>query len=124
MPPFDYTSIRDNVVQVQIKDKGKLATLLGPGVATSGQPAWDPQPGADVEQPVWIVETELKARDVDGTVVQITDTMFLASPEGVITIEPELATRLLLDGRKWQVVQVKRIKPGGTLMAWKVIARR
>lgn len=121
---FDYVGIRDNVAQIQIKDKGKLGTLLAPGDPTSGQPPWDPKPGADQSQSVWVVETSLRASDVDGTVVQATDSVYLVSPEGVISIEPTLKNRLRVEGETWQIVKVKRVKPGSVQLLWKVFVRK
>lgn len=128
---FNYTRLRDNVVQKQIKDKGKLATLLSPGPDTSGQPAWDPEPGPPVEQEAWVVQTTLKKEDVgapgraEGKYgnVQATDSAFLVSPEGVLA-DPELVDRMRLDGKVFQVIKVMPLKPGPVTMLWKLFARR
>lgn len=128
---FNYTRLRDNVVQKQIKDKGKLAVLLLPGQATSGQPAWDPEPGEPVPQEAWVLQTSLKKEDIgapgraEGKYgnVQATDSAYLVSPEGVLT-DPELVDRMRLDGKISQVVAIRPLKPGPVTMLWKLFARR
>lgn len=123
MPDFDYAGLRDSVVQPLIRDFGKVtdATLISPGVPTGAE--YDPQPGPPVEQPVKVVQTELKKEDVDGTTVQATDLVFLASTEGVTT-DPELADKMIVDGKTYQVVRIKPLKPGSITMLWRVFCRR
>lgn len=121
---FDYAGLRDRAVQPLIKRFGKVTTakLLSPGAPTSGQPAWDPEPGADIEQPVQVVKTNVTIKDTEGTLVEMTDEAYLVSPEGV-TVDPELADRIEVDGSVLQIIMIKPLKPGPVTMLWKVFAR-
>lgn len=121
MPEFDYTGIRDTVVQPLTSDFGKTGTLKVPGAPTG--PAYNPTPGDDVDHAVTLVQTKLRQSDIDGTVVQATDSVFLVSPEG-LSIEPAMKQRLVVDGAEYQVVKVEPLKPGSVTMMWRVFARK
>lgn len=122
MPEFDYAGIRDTVVQPLMADFGKQTDgiLKIPGTPTG--PAYNPTPGEDTEQAVKVVEKEFTERDIPSSTVQITDTLFLMSPEGV-TVEPALGHRLEVEGETYQVVWVKRLRPGSVTMLYYVFAR-
>jgi len=121
MAAFDYSDLRDTVVQPLLKDFGKDAVLLMPGVTVG--PAYDPQPGADIEQPVTVVATKITAEDTVGTNVQMTDEAYLVSSEGVL-VDPKLVDRIRIGGQVLQVILIKSLKPGPVLMLWKVFVRR
>jgi hypothetical protein len=118
---FDYVSLRDAVVKPLIKDFGKTATLLAPGPSTGL--AYDPQPGTDVSQAIIVTETKVEEKDTVGTNVQMTDTAYLASPEGV-TVDPHLADRIVVGGVTYQVIKIVPLRPGPTTMLWKIFARK
>lgn len=123
MTAFDYAGLRDSVVIPLLRDFGKLAdgVLLFSGAPTGT--AYNPQPGADVPQPVKVVQTTFEKKDVDGSTIQKDDVKFIISPENV-TMDPELANRITVDGITYQAVNVKPLKPGSVVMLWTVQARK
>lgn len=126
--PINYESIRDNVAERLIRENGRTATLIAPGAPTG--PAWNPQPGPDVETPVQIVELSLsgQVRFVESlrpnTLIQEGDKIVMVSTEtgGV----PEVGHRLRddLDSAVYQILAVSPANPGAVVMFWKAVIRK
>lgn len=126
MAAFDYISIRDTVAEPLLKDFGSAdglpnGTLLIPGANTGT--AYNPQPGADVPQPCFVVGTVFTKEDMAGGNVEKHDRAFLVSTEGVVA-DPNMADRLQVGGVIYQVISIKPLKPGPIVMLWKVHARK
>lgn len=117
---FDYNRLRTQTAEPLLARFGRSAVLVKPGEPTG--PPYDPQPGPPDESPVIIVETEFKFKDMDGTLIQVTDKMFLMSTSA--GVEPENPDTFYDDDETFQVIQAKRLKPGPLNMLWKVHARR
>lgn len=118
---FDYTSLRNNVVDPLILEFGTSGTLLIPG--TSSGPAYDPQPGADILQPVTVVQTVFSKEDMARSNIEKDDVAFLVSTKDVTT-DPSLADRLTVADVTYQVIGIKPLRPGLVVMLWKVHARK
>ena len=119
---FDYPSLRDGLVEPQIADKGKPGQLSVNENPTGGDP-WDSQIGTPGLYPVTLVELEFKKETHNGTLVEKNDLLFLVSTEGV-TVDPQLADRMIVAGVEYQVVSVMPKAPGQTTMFWKIHVRK
>lgn len=104
-----------------IKDKGLAAVLLRAGTPTG--PAHDPQPGADVETPCYLVETGYSLTDRDATLVLQGDKLGLISTElnGYV---PAKTDRLRIGTDAYQLVDIKPLAPGGQVLLYEFHARR
>ncbi len=104
-----------------IKDKGSVQTLLRAGTPTG--PAHDPQPGADVRTPCYLVETGYSLTDRDATLVEQGDKLGLISTE-LAGYVPEKTDRIEIGGEEYQFVDIKPLAPGGTTLLYEFHARR
>lgn len=118
---YDYLALRNGSVEPLLAQFGTSGTLHV-NVAATGDP-WDSQLGGEDTHPITVVRTKFTQTDNQGTLVEANDVMFLVSTEGV-TIDPELAHRITVDGVAYQVVRVDPLRPGPTTMLWKVHARK
>jgi hypothetical protein len=125
---INYAGIRDNVAERLIRENGRTATLIAPGMATG--PAWNPVPGEPVQTPVRIVELSMggQVRFIESlkpnTLIQQGDKIVMVSTEtrGV----PEVGHTLQdsLDSKIYQIVAVSPQAPGPITMFWKVVIRK
>ena len=117
---FDYTSIRDGVVEPQLAAFGKDATLTQPGVATG--PEYDPTPGTPTEYPSRVLEIDFTVKDKTGGLVQEDDIKFMLSTAGDPL--PDLKGTLAIGSTTWQVVKLKPKSPGPVTLFWYVHCRK
>lgn len=142
---FDYTRLKVKTAERLIKKYGKSGTIVvssapgdilldrfgNPLLDRFGDPitvravstAYGSQLGFDVSHDVVLVQTVFKKADNSGTLVEMGDVLFLVSTQGM-TIDPELANRMTVDGVTYQVVRIDPLKPGPVIMLWKVHARK
>jgi len=113
MTGFNYTALRDNTAQPLIDRFGKDGTITA---TASDGPAWNPGGGTVVttETAVRLVQTEFKAEDRAGTLVQDDDLLFIVSTQGDPDIA--LANTLTVDGQVYQIVRVMPKAPGPVTM--------
>ena len=117
---FDYTTIRDNVVEVQIEAFGKAATLTQPGTATGDE--WDPTAGTPTTYSVMVLEQRFSMADRSGTLVQEDDRKFLMSTDG--SPAPDLKGTLTIGSDILQVVNLEPYSPGSVIMFYRVHCRK
>lgn len=117
---INYTNLRDNVAERLIRENGKQATLIQPGAPTG--PEWDPQPGPDIETEVMMVETDWRQFHRVETLVQVGDKFGIISTEAGVTPKMELHD-IRIDGKRYQFVDIRPLKPGPVTMLWKFQAR-
>ena len=117
---FDYVAIRDNVVEPQIANFGKDATLRQPGVTTG--PEWDPVPGTPTDYPAKVLEIDFTVSDKAGGLVQEDDIKFMMSTEGDPL--PDLKGTLIIGSVTYQVVKLKPKSPGATILFYRVHCRK
>lgn len=118
MSEFNYARPRATAERL-IRRFGQPGTLRRAG-APGGDP-WNPTPGADADYPCRLVETDYDARDVDGSLVLMTDKRVLVAPG--LEVEPQNGDRLLYGGKTMQVVSAKRTRPGETTLMYEIQAR-
>jgi hypothetical protein len=118
---FDYTSLKTGVAEKLIKEFGDSGYLLMPGESVGED--WESNLDNDVECPIQAVRTAFKTDNNQGTLVEKTDVMFLVSTEGV-TQDPEMAQKIVVDCKEFQVVRIDPLRPGPVTMLWKVHARK
>lgn len=120
---FDYAGLRDGLVQPLLAEFGKVTPgQLSVNVPATGAP-YDSQIGTPVLYSCTVVQTVFKKSDNNGTLVEAGDVLFLVSPEG-LSVEPEMANRIIVDGVIYQIVRVDPLKPGSVIMLWKVHGRK
>lgn len=103
-----------------IKDKGQVAVLRRAGAPTG--PAHDPQPGADITFPCYLVETGYSLTDRDATLVLQGDKLGLISTElGTVPVKTD---RIEIGGDEYQLVDLKPLAPGGIDLLFEFQARR
>ena len=117
---FDYESIRDNVVEPQIANFGRDATLTQPGTPTGDE--WDPTPGTPVAYAVKILKTRLSFSDRSGTLVREDDLKFIMSTSS--DPAPDLNGTLTIDSTVYQVYKIEPLKPGAIVILWYVYCRK
>jgi len=118
---FDYISLRDGTVEPLITEFGKPGNIVV-NVPPSGAP-WESQFGSEESYPITIVQTKFQKSDNSGTLVEMGDVLFIISTQGV-TLDPELAQRIIANGTTYQIIRVDPVQPGTTIMLWKVHARK
>ena len=119
---FDYVNLRDNVAEKLIAQFGDVGHLLLPGESVGED--YESRLNNDSECPVAYVRTKFAKAENNGTLVEKNDVMFLVSTEGVITFDPKLADRFLVDNIEYQIVRIDPLKPGPVVMLWKVHSRK
>lgn len=110
-----YNNLKTNVVEKQLADKGKTATLSVPG-GTPPEP-WLPPPSA-TDYSVTVLQVELTKRDRTGTVIENADIKLLMSTDGGAV--PALDCKITVDGSKYSIVHVEPLKPGSVTMLYYV----
>ena len=121
----DYIDLRDNLVEVQIAEFGKPATLTQPGPTTG--PDYDPIPGTPVVTPVTVMElgppgSSMAAMNQPGTNLRHDDLRFMMSTDGDPV--PTLDGTLTVDGSVLQIVGIVANRTGPVTMFWKVRCAR
>ena len=118
---FDYAGLRDEVVEPLIEEFGKDATIAVNEPATSG--GGSSQIDSETLHPARVVQTQFKKTDNSGTLVEAGDVLYLVSTRGV-TIDPDLANRMIVHGVTYQIIRVDPLRPGPVTMLWKIHARK
>ena len=132
---FNYPRTRATAERL-IARFGQSATIIRVGMPSSGgapepedEPWNNPDPApvggeetVDREDPCTLVETEYSSREVDGSLVRMTDRRLLVSTRG-LEEPPALSDRVRIGGRTLEVVTVKPVSPGGVVLLWEVQGR-
>jgi hypothetical protein len=121
---FDYSGLRDSVVEPSISFFGKTAGdayLILPGLDTG--PAYKPERGTPTNVTVDAVQTSFKKDTNRGTLVEKTDVLFIVSTKNV-TADPTLADKIHVEGIQYEVVRVDPLRTGPTTMFWYIHARK
>lgn len=118
---MDYESLKVNVAEQQIRDKGRLAYIITPGAPTG--PAYDPQPGEPTRDEVYFLETRYSMTDRDNSLVQVGDKLGLVSTE-TGAVPDKSINQIEIDSVTYQLLDVQPLNPGGVVMLYKVHARK
>ena len=118
---FDYATLRDQVVEPQLADKGKPGHI-SVNVPATGAP-YDSQIGTPVLHPVTLITKQFTKADNRGTLVEAGDVLYMVSTEGV-AINPELADRIIVNGITYQIVRIDPSETGPTVMYWDIHGRK
>lgn len=114
---FDYTRSRATAERLLVKF-GQAATLRRK--ALTG-PAYDPTV-TTADHACTVVVQDYADAMIDGTRIKRGDKKVLVSTKG-LTIDPTAADALVIGGTSHEVVMVKPLAPGGTVVMWEVQAR-
>lgn len=117
---FDYQAIRDSIVEPQLVEFGKTATLTQPGVPSG--PAYDPTPGTPTVYPVQVLEIDFSQADRAGSLVQEDDIKFMLSTAG--NPLPDLKGTLTIGSNIWQVTKLQPKTPGPVILFWYAYCRK
>lgn len=69
-----------------------------------------------------LVETDNKATNWPDSLLQVGDRMGLISPDVSVTLD-RLSDRVVIDGARLSLIELRALNPGGTLMLYKFLAR-
>lgn len=117
---FDYTSLRDDVVEPLLEEFGRAATLTQPGTSTGDE--WDPTPGTPTEYAVTVLKTSFTVQERAGTLVQEDDRIYMMSTED--DPDPDLNGTLTIGSDTLQVVRISPKQPGTIIMFYRVHCRK
>lgn len=113
---MDYSKLRKKVEGL-VDRFGFEAVLLKPGEPT-GDP-WNPgPPGPPTEHPIQIVQDFERLRDMNGTLIGVTQMTLLISTAGGVVPAREDAVRL--NGSEYPVAAVRPVSPGGQALLYEV----
>ena len=119
---FDYTAMRDETVIPLINELGKDGQLSVNVPATGAEP-YESQIDGEALHDVRLVQTRFKKSDNRGTLIEEGDVLYIVSTKGV-TIDPDLANRIIVGTVTYQVVRIDPLQPGAVVMFWYVHARK
>lgn len=116
---INYTALQ-GVAERLIRENGKTAQLVSVGPPSG--PPWDPQPGVEIEQNVFLVETMYSMFHRDDSFIQVGDkTGIISTESGVV---PELSVHdIQIGGTRYKLVDVQPLIPGPVTMLYKFTAR-
>ena len=117
---FDYEAIRDDVVEVQLTEFGRAATLTQPGTPTGDE--WDPTPGVPTAYAATVLSVSFTRADRAGTLVEENDQKFMLSTAGDPL--PDLKGTLTVGAVVYQVIKLEPKSPGATVLFWYVHCRK
>lgn len=119
MTDFDYT--RSVATANRLIDRfGQAGTIVRRGAATGDE--WNPTFAADAPHACRVVETDYTAREIDGTLIQASDKKLLVAVSG-LTITPTPDDRITVGGKTYEIVTVKTLQPGGTVILYEIQGR-
>lgn len=117
MAKFNYT--RSVATANRLIDKfGQIGAIRR--TETSGDP-WNPGT-SDTDYPCTLVELDYDQKDVDGTVIKLTDKKVYVAAKG-LTIQPTTTDNVIIGGVVSSIVQAKPLNPAGTVVYWELQAR-
>lgn len=114
---FNYTRSRATAENL-IKKFGQPATLVR---TVSGGTPYDPVTDM-VDYPCTIVVQDYADALIDGTRIKRGDKKVMVSTKG-LTVEPATSDALVIGTTSHEVVMVKPLSPGGTVVMWEIQAR-
>lgn len=117
MAGFDYTRSRGTAVKL-IDKFGQAGAIRR---TTVSGPAYDPVT-VDEDFPCRLVDLDVEAKNIDGTLILRGDRTVYLSTEG-LTIAPLRTDRVVIGGVPHTIVEVKPLQPGGIVMFWELTAR-
>ena len=118
---FDYAGLREGTVKPLIQNFGDDGVLITAG-ETHDEP-YDSRLNDECEIDIKFVRTSFTEDNNNGTIVEVGDLMLLVSTEGV-SIDPDLAQRVIMNCKQYQVVRIDPLKPGSVIMLWKIQVRK
>ena len=118
---FDYNNILNGVSIPQIDNFGD-DVIIRVRTEASGSDSWDPE-FVTVDTTVRAVRTKFKKMEIDGTIIQRDDVLFLIAPDPDYP-DPELVDRLVDGSDTYEVLHVETVKPGPLAVLWKVHCRK
>jgi hypothetical protein len=93
--------------------------------AGSGDP-WNPGAGTAADTPCTLAITNYSERDRDGTLIQQGDRKAIVAPKhngALLSVVPENGDQLVVDGVPYQIVNIDRIAPAGTVVLYEIQIR-
>ncbi len=117
---FDYSELQNNAIEL-IAEYGRDVTYRSFNSGT-----YDPDSGTvsgddEAETTVKAVVTTAKIEKIDGTALQRGDRFFLIASGSVV---PNAKDAIIDGGETYQIVDFTEIKPGDSIMAYKIQARK
>ncbi|BAQ18315.1 hypothetical protein [Methyloceanibacter caenitepidi] len=123
MATFDYAKSEATAQRLIAKFGQAGAIRRVTGSNDPGTP-WDPSDDTETttDYDCTLVVLEYGKMEVDGTLILATDRKVLVSTAGM-TVEPLVSDKLVIGSDVYEIVTVKPLNPGGTVLLWEVQAR-
>lgn len=119
---FDYSSL-NNVAIAQIADKGRAVTLTykTQGAYSAGSDSFTGQ--TSTNQTVRMLITDFKHTEIDETLIKTGDRLGLLANDS-LTRAPKTGDQVTDGGETFTVKNIKEIKPGDTVLLYKLQLRK
>lgn len=118
---LDLYSNNQKFLLKDLKNKSNQGEIyyLAPGAKTG--PAYNPTIGDSTEYRVYGTSTGVSEKYLKDSSIKATDKLLRI---GAFAVDVSASGRLKIDGTIHQIVRVDRIPASGTLVAWRVFARK
>lgn len=114
---YNYTGVAKTAKRL-IENFGKPVTVRR---MTNTGTAWAPtQTPADTS--FTGVMTNYMAKEIDGTLIKMTDKKLLLAAYGAATT-PVVSDRVIVNGEEYAIIDIKTLEPGDTALIWTVQVR-
>lgn len=116
---FDYTRSATTAAKL-IAKFGQAGSFKRTAAGTG--PAYDPGDGATTSHACTLVDLEYNDHEIDGTLIRTGDKKVFVSTSGV-SITPAVSDRLVIGDASYEIMSIKPLAPGGTVVFWEIQAR-
>jgi nucleoside-diphosphate-sugar epimerase len=117
---FDYANSRATAERLLARF-GQVGAIER--VTPGGGPAHNPGPSTTTSYPATLVALDYSDRERDGTLIQTGDRKVLISTAG-LSITPTSADRIVIQGSRFEIVNLNPLDPAGTVVMWQVQVRQ
>lgn len=118
---FNYEGLQ-GTAQAQVADKGRNISYISVNGGTY-DPSTDAISGdSETTSTIKALFLDFKTNQVDGTIIQADDKLVLI--DGAASITPKIDDKITDGYDTYKIVGVKTVKPGGTILLYKLQARR
>lgn len=117
-----YNNIKENTALPLIKEFGKTISLYKKTSNSNFDPVTGSYPDATytLDSSGYCVQTELKIKDLQNTLIKQTDKRLLA----IDINEPISGDRVIVDSIEYNVIWVDEVKPGSINILYKIYVRK
>jgi hypothetical protein len=119
MTAFDYSRPQATASRL-IARFGQTGAIVRPTLGNG--PAYDPGEPTDTSHACQMVVLDYDDGERDGTLIKYGDKKVLVSVSG-LTIEPKLSDKVSVGGSSHEIMAIKPLNPGGTVVMYEIQIR-